>query len=769
LVVTPSYPDWLFVRNDVGVVVLALVSTLGTAEVVSNIVLPAALVTPPNFDFIVNSNSILFFITVGTNSYLQEYTLGAGLATPLLTKQYSQFFNYTYQQGANAHYSSATTNRFFAVVQDAQQTPELLTFQARTSGNNNYLHGFNLSWPVGNALLSGVHSNIINAEFLLIGNSFANLSAFIVWDTAIFTFNSYITNLSDVQESTNFFLNVSSSLSNASSVLIPFSVLTFNSDPTIIPGPQANNSNALNFINFTTNQTSFIFNPSDFFSGIVTSYTLTPSNLSDNGKIYLQTPVNAGTAAFNASFNFFDLATTSQYIYAQGNSTLAQINASNPSSLLNLVDLTVSTIIPGYQLCTRLVVDPSDLYSVSFCLDTLNTKGYLVTVSFLSSSPTTLPPVNTSITSINSITKVGNFLFLLENPNRTLVNPETKLHVYDFTNPANPTYGGYLDGTRFNSSSSIFGSVDYVNITEGYSRFYLTDAQFGIRTIEWNSSDGQWSNPQSYNLLNDSAFIADNIPSFANFLGLSILQPVNASVSNSTLIALTTDIWNTYTVQLNFNASGLQAVLLATYKKASAAVNLPKISSISNTYTYFAVSSYINSTGTGVVTVYNATSVNQISQITTIPYPGAGEGSNAFTLLNQSTSIKFWTYSLFNTAPSKLGAKLKDSNGGSVQEYLITPFYAISVVPGSKLTSNYVNLTGSNANSSKTVSFNITYTPGPSPSGSSSKWWVWVLVAVGILVIIAAIFAFIRYRNKKKEEAEIAGDAGNAPLTSDYA
>jgi hypothetical protein len=156
------------------------------------------LVTPPNFDFIVNSNSILFFITVGTNSYLQEYTLGAGLATPLFTKQYSQFFAYTYQPGANAHYSSASTNRFFAVVQDAQQTPELLTFQARSTGNNNYLHGFNLSWPAGNALLSGVHSNIINAEFLLIGNSVADLSAFIVWDSTIFAFNAYLSNSSSL-------------------------------------------------------------------------------------------------------------------------------------------------------------------------------------------------------------------------------------------------------------------------------------------------------------------------------------------------------------------------------------------------------------------------------------------------------------------------------------------------------------------------------------------------------------------------------------------
>jgi hypothetical protein len=420
--------------------------------------------------------------------------------------------------------------------------------------------------------------------------------------------------------------------------------------------------------------------------------------------------------------------------------------------------MTVPNITITNQRCEGVLADNGWNYSTSFCRDTANNLGYFITVSYLSSIPALLPVVPTPFTTVTCMRNIGTFVLALENPNGQIINPGAKLHVYNFTNPARPTYDSFLGGSFFNATSFQVGRWDIVPLSLNYYRIYFVDARFGVRTVEWNATSGQFSNPLSYNILNDPTFQKDNFPVSASLIGISVLQ-FNASVSNDSYIALTTDTYNNYYVKLSFSASSINFTLLSVYKKLTAAVNLPKITKASQGFTYFAVSSYNNNTSEGFVNIYNATGTDQASLIKTLPYQPAAEGNIAFTFLTQPNAIKFWAYN-----PSVTRGLLAQS-AGSIQEYQITPFFSINVAPNASITSKYVNLTGSNNHSSTTITFNITYSPTPTPQ-SSSKWWIWLIVVFALLLFAGAIFAFIRYRKKKQEE--VSNDA-DAPLITNYA
>lgn len=761
LIVNKIHPDCLFVHNGVGVLVIdtVLVGSLGVVQVVSNIALPPAQLSPPNFDFLVNEESVLIFQYQGTQTLLQEYSLAADKLSPLFIKQYSQFFTYTFQASKTSHYSSAVTDRFFTIVKDDQQNPQLLAFEAAVRANGNYLHGFPLNFGTGAALLSGAHSAIINAEYVLVGNENGKFAAFAVYDQLTFSFDSYLKNANSITETSSFNLAASSSLQPDAPATVPFSVLTYNTNPPVTPGPKANDTNALNFINFTTNRTSFIFNPYDFFSGVVDTWTLTPESTNDTKKITLTVPIGPSSTAFSAALKVLDLTITSDYVFAQAQSTLFQLNASNFSSILNIIDMSVGAIVPKNQRCEGVLGDDGWIYTVSFCRDTVNNLGYWIIVSYLPSTPSVLPAIPTPFTTVGCMRNVGKFVLILENPNGQVINPGAKFHVYNFTNYANPTYVGYIGGSFFGATSFQVGRWDLVSLGTDYYRIYFADGRFGVRTCEWNATSGQFSNPLSINLLNNPAFQADNIPLTSIFLGISVLK--FDATSNDTVIALTTDTYNSYMVKLSFSPAGISANLLTVYKKLSAATNLPKITKVATNYTYFAVASYNNNTDEGFVTIYNATSTDQASQIKVIPYQPAAENNIAFTFLTQGSAIKFWAYT-----PAAVARSYFAQSAGSVQEYTVTPFFSINVVPNSNITSKYVNLTGSNNHSSATVSFNITYKPSPMPGGSS-KWWIWLIVIFALCIFAGGVYAFIQYRKKKQEE-EVSVDA-NAPLTTNYA
>eukprot|EP00331_Platyophrya_macrostoma_P018962 CAMPEP_0176466468 /NCGR_PEP_ID=MMETSP0127-20121128/37908_1 /TAXON_ID=938130 /ORGANISM="Platyophrya macrostoma, Strain WH" /LENGTH=1495 /DNA_ID=CAMNT_0017859637 /DNA_START=28 /DNA_END=4515 /DNA_ORIENTATION=+ len=780
--VSQSRPHSIFVKNDVGVMVINLgaLKSVGTIEVSTNIVLPAIYLSPPNFDFIVSGTSVLFFIYQGATALLQEYSIAVDAINPILLKQYSQFFQYNYQAGASSHYSSTNNNRFFTVVTDAANTPNVLAFKAGSRANHNFLTSFNMSWPAASTvLLSGSHSTVVDAEYLLVGSGNAKLSAYVVYEHTTLSSNSYLQNRNSVSEQTTFNLTAYSTLPGASSVAVPFNVLTFNSDPPVSPGKDANNTNALNFIDFTTNKTSFQFNPSDFISGIVTSWSLTPENANDTGKISLQVPVGSSNTAFTSPLEVVDLTITETYTFAQSTNRLIRLDSANLTNILSITDMGTG-FAPGALKCEGVLAADSTPFSTSFCRDmTNNSAGYFITVSYLGSVPTTLPPVLTPLTSVACMRNVGNFVLMLENPNGKYQNPGSKFHVYNFTNPAYPTYTGVLTGAFFNATSFQVGRWDLVQLAPNYYRIYFSDGRFGVHTCEWNATTGQFSNPQSLNLLTAPAFVADNIPPTSMFLGISVLN-FNQQ-NNFTSIALTTDTYNSYYAGLQFDATGslYGVTLFAVYKKTSAAVNLAKITTttVNQQYQFFAVSSYNPNTNEGFVTVYNGTGADQATQIKSINYPAAATGNIAFSLFNdESDNAYFWVYTPPNT---NLSATEQSLNQSTVQSFALAPYYAINVVPNSNISSKYVNLTGSNDQGSITVSFNITYTPGPNPPGpnppgptpddKSSKWWIWLIVGLGILVIGVAVFAFVRYRQKKAEQAAVGEDDINAPLATNYA
>ena len=671
LVVRPMYPSFLFINNNHSEILIVDAELLVEFNQITviDVISPAV---DENFNYsylrymVVQEQMVL--LSGNNNSKIQLWHMGFHEPTKgSLLKTLSKHPDITFKiDSCNNAYSSQELSNFYLATLNKDRVPQIAVYSASLTGNANFLAKIPLIGEPKNAsiLLTGVYLANKDADLVFAATE-NKFYAFIVYEKARISFNSFIEDHSSPQE-TKMFLIEALDENNELQCSVPASLITFNTQRAIEKITKDWVITDLININETTHNEAFIFQTNKYFNGTVLFYSLQTNRPEDRNYLSLKTKI-AFHRAFSSEDNpVRDIIHGHGNIYIQGDRGVTKM-LFRENITCNVTD---ARDFQGAH-CPLIDVDDEGDYTISLCFDSfkIDKYAYLIGLNFTNGCEyeVFMPQLRTTLISADQMRLRKGMLFILENQKGQDVPSYARIHYWNFSDPMHQQYLGYIDQIDFNAND-IDGQGFEVAVCERGWRVFLVDATVGIRTALYTTERGFFD----FRLLefaNETDIKNLKIPSTTIWTGIALVKQIKSGEIYD--LILTAKNYNSYYVRWSLQPDNRYFKIIQGYYRYPNFDHETKVSVTLGYHSYFALNAIHLVEGKSIILLYNITDIVAATEyelpsfqyqhfIDYTPFKEENSSSEAFLVISDSVYNRTWIWASSPDTVPNLGSS--DSN-----------------------------------------------------------------------------------------------------------